>query len=264
MAAMKSAPKNWVRRRAYTCCQDRRKAANQDLPRGRRAPAADRRTGALMREWKRPTPTKSRSLCSAPCLERWPSASSATPSSRPKRPRSRATRCPAAEAAAAPAAAAPAAPEVPLPALLAKADAAKGQNDVKVCEACHSFDKGGPAKVGPPLWGVVGRPVASVAGFAYSDALKAVGGDWTYEKLNIGSPSRRLAARAPRWPSPAKPKPASAPTFSPTCRSSRTARFRSRNKRTDPRGAGVTAVRGFRTRPAVRRCRAASARSAAA
>ena len=74
------------------------------------------------------------------------------------------------ETAAAPAAAAAAAPEVPLPALLAKADAAKGQSDVKACQACHSFDKGGPAKVGPPLWGVVGRPVASVAGFAYSDA----------------------------------------------------------------------------------------------
>ncbi len=79
------------------------------------------------------------------------------------------------ETAAAPAAAAPAAPEVPLPALLAKADAAKGQNDVKTCQACHSFDKGGAAKVGPPLWGVVGRPVASVAGFAYSDARQ---GDW--------------------------------------------------------------------------------------
>ncbi len=86
--------------------------------------------------------------------------------------------------AAAPAAAAPAAPEVPLPALLAKADAAKGQNYVKACEACHSFDKGGPVKVGPPLWGVVGRPVASIAGFSYSDAVKKIGGDWTYDKLN--------------------------------------------------------------------------------
>jgi cytochrome c len=91
---------------------------------------------------------------------------------------------PGGEAAAAPAAAAPAAPEVPLSALLAKADAAKGQNDVKTCQACHSFDKGGVAKVGPPLWGVVGRPIASVAGFAYSDGLKAIGGDWTYEKLD--------------------------------------------------------------------------------
>jgi cytochrome c len=81
-------------------------------------------------------------------------------------------------------AAAPAAPEAPLPALLAKADAKKGAQDAKVCQTCHNFEKGAGPKIGPPLWGVVGRPVASVPGFAYSDALKAVGGDWTYEKIN--------------------------------------------------------------------------------
>jgi cytochrome c len=84
-------------------------------------------------------------------------------------------------AAAAPAAAAAA--EVPLPTLLAKADPAKGQADTKVCQACHNFDKGGVAKVGPPLYGVVGRPVASVAGFGYSDGLKAMGGNWSYESI---------------------------------------------------------------------------------
>ena len=114
---------------------------------------------------------------------------------------------PGGETAAAPAAAAPAAaPEVPLPALLAKADAAKGQNDVKTCQACHSFDKGGPAKVGPPLWGVVGRPVASVAGFAYSDAVKAIGGDWTYEKLDhwITKPAAMAAGTKMAFPGEAE------------------------------------------------------------
>ena len=83
------------------------------------------------------------------------------------------------------AAAAPAAPkETPLPALLAKADVKKGEADAKVCTTCHSFEKGGGAKVGPDLWGVVGRPVASTPGFSYSDAVKGLGGDWTYDKLN--------------------------------------------------------------------------------
>jgi len=81
-------------------------------------------------------------------------------------------------------AAAAAPKEEPLPVLLTKADAKKGAQDAKVCTTCHNFEKGAGPKVGPPLWGVVGRPVASVPGFAYSDSLKALGGDWTYEKIN--------------------------------------------------------------------------------
>ena len=85
------------------------------------------------------------------------------------------------ETAAAPVAAAP--KETPLPELFAKADVKKGEQDAKVCTTCHTFEKGGAVKVGPPLWGVVGRPVASFPGFAYSDSIKQIGGDWTYEKL---------------------------------------------------------------------------------
>lgn len=72
----------------------------------------------------------------------------------------------------------------PLPVLLAKADPAKGKGLTKICATCHSLDKGGAAKVGPGLYGVVGRPKASFAGFSYSDGMKAKGGDWSFDDLN--------------------------------------------------------------------------------
>src|SRR5215217_5104851 len=92
---------------------------------------------------------------------------------------------PAAEetAAAGAGAGAAAAQEEPLPVRLAKADPAKGQNAAKKCAACHDFTKGGPNKVGPNLYGVVGRPVASHEGFNYSAAMKGHGGNWSYEDL---------------------------------------------------------------------------------
>ena len=92
----------------------------------------------------------------------------------------------AAPAAATAAAAAAPAAEAPFETLLASADPAKGQAlTTKLgCVACHSFNDGGKSGVGPNLYGVVGAPRGHVAGFAYSDALKAKTGDWTFADLN--------------------------------------------------------------------------------
>lgn len=72
----------------------------------------------------------------------------------------------------------------PINAMLASADIAKGEKLSKACAACHSFDKGGPNRVGPNLWAVVNRDVGSHEGFAYSDALMSEPGNWTYDHLN--------------------------------------------------------------------------------
>ena len=68
--------------------------------------------------------------------------------------------------------------------LLASADADKGKGGTKACQACHSFEKGGPNKIGPDLWDVVERKKGSHEGFDYSAGMKEKGGTWTYEDLN--------------------------------------------------------------------------------
>jgi len=75
-------------------------------------------------------------------------------------------------------------PEQPIETLLASASAEKGQTTAKQCQACHTFEKGGPNRVGPNLWNIVDRPRASDAGFNYSAAMKAKGGKWTFDELS--------------------------------------------------------------------------------
>ena len=76
-------------------------------------------------------------------------------------------------------------PLAPIGVLLAKADPAAGDGDTKkYCVSCHNFAEGAGAKIGPDLYGVVGRPVASTAGFDYSSAIKKHSGPWTFAELN--------------------------------------------------------------------------------
>jgi cytochrome c len=98
---------------------------------------------------------------------------------------------PASEPAAAP-------KEEPFEPLLASASAERGQAATKPCEACHTFEKGGPNRVGPNLWGVVNRPRASESGFNYSAAMKSKGGTWTYAELNnfLANPRRDIPGTA--------------------------------------------------------------------
>jgi cytochrome c len=82
----------------------------------------------------------------------------------------------------------------PISPILAKANVEHGEQLSKVCTSCHSFEKGGPNKVGPNLWGVVGGPHAHKDDYAYSDAMKAFPGKWDYESLNqfLAGPSKYL------------------------------------------------------------------------
>jgi cytochrome c len=101
--------------------------------------------------------------------------------------------------------------EVPIAVLLASADADAGAAVFKKCGACHTGDKGGANKVGPNLWNIVNRPVASHEGFSYSAAMKtfAEGGTvWDYDHLNhfLASPKGLVKGTAMGFAGVKKPE----------------------------------------------------------
>lgn len=76
-------------------------------------------------------------------------------------------------------------PEKPIAVLLASASVKKGEDAARKCQACHTLTKGGPNRVGPNLWNIVGSPRGEDrGGFNFSDAMKKKGGTWTYDELN--------------------------------------------------------------------------------
>lgn len=85
--------------------------------------------------------------------------------------------------------AAPAAPKAPAPVepvlgLIAAANVANGEAVAKKCQSCHDFTAANANKVGPGLYGVIGRQAGTHEGFNYSEAMKAHGKPWTYADIS--------------------------------------------------------------------------------
>ena len=76
------------------------------------------------------------------------------------------------------------APVEPVLALIAAADIAKGETIAKKCQSCHDFTSANANKVGPGLYGVIGRVSGTHEGFNYSDPMKAHAKAWTYADIN--------------------------------------------------------------------------------
>jgi cytochrome c len=75
-------------------------------------------------------------------------------------------------------------PSQPIEKLLQTASVEKGEAAAKKCGACHTFEKNGPNRVGPNLYGIVGDKKGEGRGFNFSAAMKAKGGTWSYDDLN--------------------------------------------------------------------------------
>jgi cytochrome c len=101
-----------------------------------------------------------------------------------------------------------AAAAVPIATLLASADAAKGADVFKKCAACHTINQGGANGIGPNLYATMGEAIATgKAGFAFSDALKGVGGSWDFDKMDAWLTNPRKFAPGTKMTFAGLPKP---------------------------------------------------------
>ena len=69
-------------------------------------------------------------------------------------------------------------------ALFASTNATEGAKVFKKCAACHSIKEGGKNKIGPALWGVLGRSAGSIPDYKYSKAMAAYSKNWSFEEMN--------------------------------------------------------------------------------
>ena len=85
--------------------------------------------------------------------------------------------------------------EQPIAHYLQSADAARGEAQFRRCATCHTITQGGASGIGPNLWGRMGAPIAAVAGYSYSDALRGHAGQpWGWDNMSAWLASPRSFA----------------------------------------------------------------------
>ena len=89
--------------------------------------------------------------------------------------------------------------KVDISALLALGDVSHGEKVFKKCSACHLVNKGGDNKIGPALYGIIGRKVASKKDYKYSKAMAAYDKNWTFEEMNGYLKKPQCYIRELRW-----------------------------------------------------------------
>ncbi len=97
---------------------------------------------------------------------------------------------------------------IDLATMMKTADLNRGMKIFKKCASCHSIGNGEASRVGPNLYGVVGRKKAAFPGFSYSEAIKARGGAWDAESINsfITKPKEYLPGTKMAFPGLKKPQ----------------------------------------------------------
>ena len=74
--------------------------------------------------------------------------------------------------------------DIDIKALLAMGDISHGEKVFKKCSACHTIAQGGKNKIGPALWGIMGRQIGSYPDYKFSKAMASYGNIWSFEEIN--------------------------------------------------------------------------------